>query len=141
MVSIITMYMKYYARLIGWKRVHSHVTRVQITNSACALPKFTSVFTLCDVLSLALIKVTTWFLVKFVVNKHLKFFQRLQIAPALRARQFCCLWKIYLCLLTQNCTRNYVITYTNKVLSFLCFHNRNMRLYIHLAWSNVVSLV
>ena len=52
--------------------------------------------------------------------------------------QFCCLW---ICFLTQNCTRNHVITYTKKVLSFLCFHGRNMRLYIHLAWSNVVSLV
>ena len=52
--------------------------------------------------------------------------------------QFCCLW---ICFLTQNCTRNHVITYTKKVLSFWCFHGRNMRLYIHLARSNVVSLV
>ena len=27
--------------------------------------------------------------------------------------QFCCFWKIYLCLLTPNCTQNHVITYTN----------------------------
>ena len=27
--------------------------------------------------------------------------------------QFCCLWKIYSCLLTPNCTRNRVITYTS----------------------------
>ena len=52
--------------------------------------------------------------------------------------QFCSPW---ICFLTQNCTRNHVITYTKKVLSFWCFHGRNIRLYIHLARSNVVSLV
>ena len=29
--------------------------------------------------------------------------------------QFCCLWKIYLCLLTPNCTVNHVVTYTKNI--------------------------
>ena len=35
------------AQLIGWKRVYSHVTRMQITNSARAA-KISSVATFCD---------------------------------------------------------------------------------------------
>ena len=30
--------------------------------------------------------------------------------------QICCLWKIHPCLLTPNCTRNHVITYTDMTL-------------------------
>ena len=29
--------------------------------------------------------------------------------------QFCCLWKLYSCLLTPNCKRNHVITYTSTI--------------------------
>ena len=41
--------------------------------------------------------------------------------------QFCCLWKIYSCLFTPNCTRNHVITCTNCIryvtkLNLFSFH-------------------
>ena len=39
-IYLILCMKKNYALLIGWKRVHSHVTRVQITNRARALSKF-----------------------------------------------------------------------------------------------------
>ena len=29
--------------------------------------------------------------------------------------QYCCLWTIYLCLLTPNCTRNHVVIYTKNI--------------------------
>ena len=52
---------------------------------------------------------------QFGINKHSLIFQRLQIALALRARAiFCSLTKIYLCLFIPNCTRNHLITYTNR---------------------------
>ena len=51
---------------------------------------------------------TTRFLEQFGINKHL--FQRLQIAPALRV----VFEKNYSCELKSNCTRNHVITYTNR---------------------------
>lgn len=41
-------------------------------------------------------------------------FQRLQNAHALQARQFFCLWKIYTCFLTPNCSRYHVNTSTNS---------------------------
>ena len=76
-------------------------TRVQVTNSARTLPKFTSVFTFCDVFACTLKKkVTTWFLVQFGVISSCKFF-----------KDFCCLWKIYSCSFSPNCTQNHVITY------------------------------
>ena len=44
-----------------------------------------------------------------------KFFQRLQIARARRASAILVVFgKIYSCLFISNCTRNHVITYTNK---------------------------
>ena len=53
------------------------------------------------------------FLVQFGTNKHCKFFQRLQIAPALRARAILLVFeKIYSGLFISNCTRNHVITFT-----------------------------
>ena len=45
------------------------------------------------------------------------FFQRPQIAHALRARAILLAFKkIYSCLFIPNCTRNHVITYTNLLL-------------------------
>ena len=38
---------------------------------------------------------------------------KLQIARTLQARAILLSLKFYLCLLTPNCSRNYVITYTN----------------------------
>ena len=60
-------------------------------------------------------------------NKHLYIFWWLQIAlatsPTGSCMQFYCLFKIYLCLLTQNCIWNHVITYiyntTKVVFNFL----------------------
>ena len=38
--------------------------------------------------------------------------------------QFCCLWKIYLCLLTQNCTHNHVVTFTNTLRHLIKIYDR-----------------
>ena len=56
------------------------------------------------------------FLVQFEISTC-KFFQRLQIALTLRAREILVIFeKIYSCLFISNCTRNHVITYTNLVV-------------------------
>ena len=67
------LYNNLLALLIGWKQMHSHVTRVQsltgvqITNSACTLWKFVCL-DFCDVFfSCTLLKAVTWFLSLFVV--------------------------------------------------------------------------
>ena len=55
------------------------------------------------------------FLVQFGINKHLLIFQRPQIARALRARTILLVFKkIFSCLFILNCTRNHVITHTNR---------------------------
>ena len=78
------------------------------------------------------------FLVQFGINKHSQIFQRLQIALALRARAiFCSLWKICSCLFIPNCTRNHLITYTNRTRlhkirrprmrnNYIQFYNKNL---------------
>ena len=38
--------------------------------------------------------------------------------------QFRCLWKIYLCLLTQNCTHNHVVTFTNTLRHLIKIYDR-----------------
>ena len=63
------------------------------------------------------------FLVQFGINKHLLIFQRPQIALALRARV------ILLVLFIPNCTRNHVITYTERLRAdlknyFILFRNK-----------------
>ena len=58
------------------------------------------------------------FLVQFEINKHLKIFLRLQIALTLWARAILVVFeKICSCLFISNCTRNHVITYTNRPIS------------------------
>ena len=48
-----------------------------------------------------------------------KIFQRRQIALALRARAILLVFeKIYSCLFIPNCTRNHLITYTNRTCDF-----------------------
>ena len=42
-----------------------------------------------------------------------KFFRAHKLHLPYRLMQFRCLWKIYLCLLTPNCSRNHVITNTD----------------------------
>ena len=57
------------------------------------------------------------FLVQFGINNTCKFFQRPQIALALRARVILLAFeKIYSCLFIPNCTRNHLITHTNFVI-------------------------
>ena len=59
------------------------------------------------------------FLVQFGINKHLLISQRPQIARALRARAILLDFeKIYSCLFIPNCTRNHVITFTNRTLAW-----------------------
>ena len=61
------------------------------------------------------------FLVQFRINKPLLIFQRPQIARALRATAvLLVLKKIYSCLFIPNCTRNHVITYTNRTVYASC---------------------
>ena len=58
------------------------------------------------------------FLVQFGINKHLLISQRPQTARALRARAILLDFeKIYSCLFIPNCTRNHVITFTNRTLA------------------------
>ena len=106
---------KNYRLLIGLKRLHSHVTRVQTCNTSenCKqCPRFQNFvcpallwfffFFSCKLLSSNnVISLAVW------CNKHLSIFQ----VPGLV--QFCCLRKTYSCLLTPKRTRNQVITYTN----------------------------
>ena len=55
-----------------------------------------------------------WLPIKEILRLSRKFFQRPQIALALRARAILLAFeKIYSCLLIPNCTRNHVITCTN----------------------------
>ena len=56
------------------------------------------------------------FLVQFGINKHSQIFQRLQIykITTIFTTIFCSLWKICSCLFIPNCTRNHLITYTNR---------------------------
>ena len=53
--------------------------------------------------------------------------------------QFCCLWKIYLCLLTPNCTQNHVVTYiknyTRKIYALLIGWNQ-----VHLSCNTSAKL-
>lgn len=42
-----------------------------------------------------------------------KFFKDYKLHLPSGLTQFCCLWKIYTCLVTPNCARNDVITYTS----------------------------
>ena len=53
--------------------------------------------------------------------------------------QFCCLWKIYLCLLTPNCTQNHVVTYiknyTQKIYALLIGWNQ-----VHLSCNTSAKL-
>ena len=55
---------------------------------------------------------------QFGIHKHLLIFQRTQIALALQAHAILLVFKkIYSWLFTQNCTRNHVITYTNRKIN------------------------
>ena len=55
-----------------------------------------------------------------------KFFQRPQIALALRARAILLAFEtIYSCLFIPNCTRNHVITCTNKKMEKLQIFDQN----------------
>ena len=79
---------KNYALLIGWKRVYFHVTRVQSCSTRANFKERAHAFKMSSV----------WLFYGLV--------------------QFCCLWKIYSCVFTPNCTRNHVITYTSSPFSY-----------------------
>ena len=92
-----------------------------------ALSKFTSVLTLYDVSSCTLLTSNN------TISRTWKFFKV----------QFCCLWKIYSCLLTPNCTRNRVITYTStnrmiitKASQDRKGHKEPMRAQKYVMWPN-----
>ena len=79
------------------------------------------------------------FLVQFEIVSTCTFFQRLQIALALRARAILVVFeKIYCCLFISNCTRNHVITYTN----LSCRYNHQLRRkYVKKSSSDLCKLV
>ena len=69
--------------------------------------KILSVLTFCDVFSCTLSTSSSMILLQFDVICTCKLYKTTNCT-----RLFCCLWKIYLWLLTPNCTWNHAITYT-----------------------------
>ena len=76
-VIIILMYMRNYVLLIGWKRQHSHVTRVQSCNTGVNYKQrahafeISSVLTCCDVFSCTLLTRDNMISLEIWYNKHL----------------------------------------------------------------------
>ena len=62
---------------------------------------------LCVIIYMKKLRASNWL-------KTSPFFMQYECKVVTRM-QFCCLWKIYLCLLTPNCTRNHVVTYTKNI--------------------------
>ena len=80
------------------------VTRVQVTNSARTLSKFrlsrdkiSFVSSFCDIFHVHYLQVIIWFILK---------------SSVINTREQALAIRIYLCLLTSNCTRSHVVTYT-----------------------------
>ena len=118
--NLILIYMKKYVLLIGWKQVHILMWHgckveiwVQITNSAY-LSKFCLSWLEVMFLCLHYKQLIKWFLLQFGANlSNWNFFKDYN-----GLIQFCCVWKIYQCLLTPNCKRNHVTTFTNDMEIF-----------------------
>ena len=90
------------------------VTRVQITNRAFEI---SSMLTFCDVFSCTLLTSNNMFSLAIWRQWTLVI-----ILKTTRARAIFLYLKNYACLLTPNCTRNHVITYTNVDRMLTCKH-------------------
>lgn len=136
--------MKTYARLIQAENECTfHVTRVQITKSACKHSKFLPSWFSVMLFSFTLLTSNNMTSLAIWCNKHWQIFQRLQIALALYAFTIFLSWKS---------TWNHVITYTNfydltlfvaqtlmlqlwvnnkilSILSFIAIHNLTFLLF------------
>ena len=105
---------------------YSHVTWygckveiwVQITNSAGTLSKFCLSWLLVMFLRLHYKQLIKWFLLQFGARSTWNFFKDCKLHSPYGLIQFCCVWKIYQCLLTPNCKRNHATTFTNNMEIF-----------------------